>query len=104
MNQAYRDHISASVALIREAAVEDLLSEYWLQHSLLPRLGFPEGARVALPEMLHDRVDTGLKLMQAPNQFAPYLLFLSQKNIRSYVELGVFSGGTFIVTIEYLKR
>jgi cephalosporin hydroxylase len=40
-----------------------------------------------------------------PSEFAHYLTWLSaQPPIRSYVEIGVEAGGSFITTIEYLRR
>lgn len=49
-------------------------------------------------------VGSGLGICQHPNQFAPYLVALSGLKIRSYVEIGVWVGGTFAWTVEYLRR
>lgn len=48
----------------------------------------------------------GLKIWQYPNQFVPYLLFLSKyiERIDSYLEIGARYGGTFIFTNEFLNK
>ena len=42
--------------------------------------------------------------VQYPNQFAPYLHFLSSLDVDSYIEIGCRFGGTFLLTVEYLSR
>lgn len=48
----------------------------------------------------------GLKIWQYPNQFIPYLLFVSKyvAQIDSYLEVGARYGGTFIFTNEFLNK
>lgn len=46
----------------------------------------------------------GLAIWQSPRQLAPYLVTLAGLEIRSYAEIGVFYGGTFALTVEYLSR
>lgn len=48
----------------------------------------------------------GLKIWQYPNQFVPYLIFLSKysNKIDSYLEIGCRHGGTFIFTTEFLNK
>jgi len=41
---------------------------------------------------------------QYPNQFSKYLTQLSKLKISSYLEIGVRHGGTFVITVEYLKK
>jgi hypothetical protein len=43
-------------------------------------------------------------LYQTPGQLAPALVYLSAFKIKSYLEVGVFQGGTFLFISEYLKR
>ena len=43
-------------------------------------------------------------IWQYPNQFSKYLMLLSTLSINSYIEIGCRWGGTFILTMEYLKR
>lgn len=45
-----------------------------------------------------------VSLIQSPVQFSKYLIELSKHKINSYLEIGVFNLGTFIITVEYLKR
>lgn len=47
----------------------------------------------------------GLSIRQQPVEFARYLTWLAlQPPIRSYMEIGVEAGGSFITTVEYLRR
>ena len=46
----------------------------------------------------------GIGVMQLPNQIAPALAFLNQLRIRSYVEVGCGSGGTFMLITELLRK
>lgn len=90
------------INLIRTASLDCLQDAEWLEYELLPTLGlnvdFP-----LYPERLH-RFNGGLASWQYPRQFAPYLVWLSDQDIHSYLEIGVHHGGTFIITVEYLRR
>jgi hypothetical protein len=46
----------------------------------------------------------GIGVMQLPNQIAPAVAFLNQLRIRSYVEVGCGSGGTFMLITELLRK
>lgn len=48
--------------------------------------------------------EAGLEIWQNPDQLAEYLLRIGTLGIRKYVEIGTAAGGTFITTLEYLKR
>jgi len=50
------------------------------------------------------RSPEGFRMCQFPCQLAPYLIWLSDKEIKRYMEVGVWMGGTFIFTVEYLNR
>jgi hypothetical protein len=44
-------------------------------------------------------------LQQYPCQFAPYLNYVAQyDDVRTYAEIGVAAGGTFIFTTEFLRQ
>jgi hypothetical protein len=43
-------------------------------------------------------------MYQTPNQIADALVYLSELNIQSYCEIGVFQGGNFLFVSEYLRR
>lgn len=57
-----------------------------------------------IPNELSNYYDNGLLIWQYPNQFSEYLNLLRQYPIKTYLEIGVRHGGTFIATIEYLSR
>lgn len=90
------------IDLIRTTPLNDLRDVEYLEDELLPALGFNVDFPL-YPERLH-RYDGGLRSWQWPNQFAPYLVYLSGQNVQTYLEIGVHQGGTFIITVEYLKR
>ena len=71
---------------------------------LLLKLGINDEVLSEIPSELHKYCGFGLRYWQYPNQFSQYLCFLSNYNISSYLEIGVRFGGTFIITLEYLKR
>ncbi len=56
------------------------------------------------PSCLAPFLGQGLRIWQYPCQFAPYLCYLRDKNIRRYMEIGVRHGGCFAATISYLSR
>lgn len=56
----------------------------------------------AMPEYFE--LDMGMRLWQYPKQFSKYLVWLSDKKIESYLEIGTRFGGTFLVTVAYLSR
>jgi cephalosporin hydroxylase len=90
------------VEAIRAAPLEALRSAAWLEYEFLPFLGLNDLG--TFPPHLKEFCGKGVKSWQWPNQFAPYLATLSARKIDSYMELGLFHGGTFIITVEYLRR
>lgn len=91
------------IELIRERSPDWLADPDNLEDELLPALGLCHDPRV-YPEHLRPSLGRGLKHWQAPNQFSLYLAHLARYPIRSYLELGVWHGGTFVVTVEYLSQ
>ena len=72
--------------------------------ALLPTLGLNDERVNEFPAELRGHAGKGLLHWQYPSQFAPYLIELSRQNVRSYVEIGTRHGGTFVITVEYLRR
>ncbi|MFM1798086.1 MAG: hypothetical protein RLZZ117_364 [Cyanobacteriota bacterium] len=62
------------------------------------------GEEYEWPASLEAHTNKGLKIWQYPSQFSQYLTFLSHHQIRSYLEIGVAYGGTFVFTVSYLDR
>jgi cephalosporin hydroxylase len=96
--------LAEAVEFIEECAIGQLLDVSWLEHQFLPRLGLNNEYQHEFPDSLHKFCGGGLKVWQYPKQFAPYLITLLQMNISSYVEIGAYYGGSFIITCEYLRR
>jgi cephalosporin hydroxylase len=70
----------------------------------LPRLGINDDMPELLPRHLGWAFGKGLLVWQYPCQLAPYLVHIGQRPVRSYLEIGVGHGGSFIATVEYLRR
>jgi len=90
-------------ALIQQADTDALSDPEWLE-SLLLRLGLNDEALAEFPATLHPHCGHGLRIWQYPSQFSPYLTQLSRLKIRSYLEIGIRHGGSFVTTTEYLDR
>ena len=90
---------------IKNGCSFDLADEHTLEHDILPQLGLYK-RKDQFPTALHEYTQDkdGLRSWQWPIQFAKYLPFLINYRIESYLEIGTKTGGTFIITIEYLKR
>lgn len=91
------------VALIRERPIERLGRSEDLE-ALLLELGLNDEGLHELPRDLYPYCGQGLRIWQYPRQFAPYLAQLSRLGVRSYLELGVRHGGSFVSTVEVLER
>lgn len=89
--------------LIRAADIYGL-SDPASVEALIPRLGLNDEKLSVFPPEFKASFGTGLYIWQYPNQFARYLVALSKLGVRSYMEIGVRHGGTFVSTVEYLKR
>ena len=96
--------VAAAVDEIRRAEQSTLLDRTWLATYLLPRLGLNDEFRHEFPDALQPFCGHGVRSWQFPCQFAGYLVHLADKNITSYLEIGVRHAGTFIITCEYLDR
>lgn len=72
--------------------------------SLLIDLGLNDEGSDEFPASLQPALGRGLLVWQYPNQFAPYLSALAELGVHSYLELGVRHGGSFIATVEILRR
>jgi hypothetical protein len=90
--------------LLRETPLTTLANAQFLEEKLLRRLGLNDEGLAQLPDELFPYCGRGLRIWQYPNQFGPYLALLGRLNLRSYLEIGVRHGGTFVCTVEYLSR
>jgi len=70
----------------------------------LPRLGINDDLPDLIPPHLHWALGKGLRVWQYPCQFAPYLVHIARRPVRSYLEIGVQHGGSFVTTVEYLRH
>lgn len=89
---------------LRNASEENLADAAYLER-LIAELGLcGENEPWELPSELSNFYDKGILLWQYPNQFSRYLCLLKEFPVKTYLEIGVRHGGTFITTIEYLSR
>lgn len=96
--------IAEAVALIRSTPLEDLKNPEFLEKDLLLRCGLNNEYLDEFPKELYPWCGHGVRSWQYPNQFSRYLVHLSTLKLESYLEVGCRHGGTFIITVEYLKR
>jgi hypothetical protein len=91
------------IELIRGATRDQLADPAWLEKLLL-ELGLNDEAVAEFPDELRARCGGGLRIWQYPTQLSKYLVELSRRNVRSYLEIGIRHGGSFVATAEYLER
>src|SRR4051794_1172344 len=70
---------------------------------LVAALGLNDEGVAEFPEHLHPFFG-GLRIWQYPNQFGAYLHHVRGLRVRSYLEVGVRHGGSFVATVEYLRK
>jgi len=98
------DRLKKVIDRIANEDLEKLKDPSYLEFKLLPELGLNDRHMNQYPSMLHKYCGIGIDSWQYPNQFSKYLCYLSQLDIKNYVEIGCHKGGTFIITVEYLSR
>jgi hypothetical protein len=96
--------IAGAISLLRSASLRELRNEAFLREEFLLTLGLNAEPLLEFPRQLHRWCGCGIRSWQYPVQFASYLTYLAEKDIRSYVEIGVRFGGTFIIIVEYMRR
>jgi cephalosporin hydroxylase len=88
--------------LLRNVDGEWLRDEQRLA-TLIREMGLSDHHPHIMPASTHWWLGQGLRTLQYPHQFASYLVFLADKQISSYVEIGTESGGSFATTVAYLE-
>ena len=91
------------INLIRDVPIEDLHDKSAIEKILLS-MGLNDEISDEFPKELYPYSGFGLFSWQYPSQFSGLLLAISKLDIKSYIEIGVRHGGTFIIISEYLKR
>ncbi|MBI3881184.1 MAG: class I SAM-dependent methyltransferase [Verrucomicrobia bacterium] len=79
------DHLLANAARLHDAK---WLAEFLQPHCRYRRLGW-RGSR--------------LRIVQHPAEFAPFLIFMAAQRVRSYLEIGTSTGGSFFFADSYLR-
>lgn len=78
------DHFSANR--------DKLLDEQWLADTLKP-----------LVRIKRLQWRGSLRIIQIPSEFARFLIYLAERNVRSYLEIGTSTGGSFFAVDAYLR-
>jgi hypothetical protein len=91
------------ISLVRACRTAELSDPSFLE-DLIARLGLNDEGIDEFPAWLHASCGAGLRIWQYPAQFAPYLASLAGLGVRSYLEIGVRHGGSFVATVEVLER
>lgn len=91
-----------SVNFLRSISRDDITLEF-IRDKIIPGAGLGP-IKEFLPPFLQDKCEMGLWAQQMPIQFAPYLMFLISKKVRSYLEIGSAHGGSFVLTYEILSK
>lgn len=87
------------LTLLREATAGQLEDA----EQLVLALGLNDEGAQEFPPHLHAHFG-GLRIWQYPSQFGPYLRQVARLGVRSYLEIGIRHGGSFLATVEYLGR
>ena len=96
--------VQEAVNRLRGEPIENLKDANYLENVLLPVLGLNDEITHEFPAHLAPYMGQGVRSWQYPSQFSKYLVWLSTRQIGSYLEIGCRHGGTFIITVEYLNR
>jgi hypothetical protein len=100
--------VASGLELIAGATLRDLRRVAFLEHELIPALGLNNELLREQPARFGHLFGRGLgwRIWQYPNQFARYLVHLARQadRIDSYLEIGTRYGGTFGLTVAYIRR
>ncbi len=91
------------IELIRTRSAESLSKPEVLEKLIL-ELGLNDEGLDEYPPNLHPFCGAGLRIWQYPVQFSKYLAQLATLQVRSYLEVGIRHGGSFVATVEILNR
>jgi hypothetical protein len=71
--------------------------------NILPTFGMNNEQLFEMPKEFEPYSGWGIKFWQYPNQLSKLIIYLRDKEINSYLEIGVRWGGTFIILNEVFK-
>jgi cephalosporin hydroxylase len=69
----------------------------------LPTFGMNNEQLFEMPKEFEPNMGWGIKFWQYPNQLSKLITYLRDKEINSYLEIGVRWGGTFVIMNEVLR-
>jgi hypothetical protein len=108
------DRLEEALTWISTAHIEDLRNvdtlSNWIGHAGLffDSRKSPHNSLVSLygddVKYMLDSTDVGKGLWQTPSQLSPFLITLSYRNIKTYLDIGTLTGWTITFIAAYLKR
>ncbi|MCB9263247.1 MAG: class I SAM-dependent methyltransferase [Flavobacteriales bacterium] len=70
----------------------------------ISKLGLCSDLPKVFPNNMQQFLGIGYQIWQYPHQLAKLMEFAKLNNVQSYLELGVYHGGTFVAMTSYLKK
>jgi cephalosporin hydroxylase len=98
--------VARAIKIIESLTDKQCNDHQYIENEIIPTLGLNHELPHQYPENLKNTLGKGMHIWQYPNQFAPFLCWLSKNATQSsvYMEIGARWGGTFIVISEFLRR
>ena len=91
-----------SIDFLRKANIKDMSNKRLEEH--ICSFGLNDVNLNEQPISLSEYYGKGLKIWQYPNQLAPFIKYICELKVSSYLEIGCHHGGNFVVISELLKR
>ncbi len=94
--------IELTIKMLRESPIKWLKDENYVVN-LIRLFGLADNLKIS-PYGEDNIYINNPGIYQVPEQWSKLLIFLSDFKLESYLEIGVFNGGNYLFTREYLKR
>lgn len=92
---------------LEKNGIANISDSKFIETMMLPYFGLNNENLNEQPHELSEHFGggLGLRIWQYPNQFGPYLAFISKyaDKINTYIEVGCRHGGTFVTHVEFLS-
>lgn len=101
-----KEHVRRVCSYVQSLSDEQCRDAHFLETNLVPQVGLAKVEWKNWAPEINFLPGRSLHMIQMPNQVAPYLAWLANNvtDIKSYLEIGVFRGGSFILFSEWLRR
>ncbi|MCC6721707.1 MAG: class I SAM-dependent methyltransferase [Bacteroidia bacterium] len=106
LKDSLRKELQEKIKIIHQLSDEQRGNKEIIENEVLPKLGLNGVTNYnfsIFPAELSEKLNSGLKVWQYPNQFAKLMSKMAVKKINTYLEIGMEHGGSFITMVEFLK-